>query len=130
MEREMDEAKIPVFDLSGEDLDDRKRGNIESWKVLCSKVRKACETHGCFLLMYNNIPTSLREDMVAAMKTLFDLPEETKTKYQNPKPFRSYQGKCPIVPLHESFGIDDATKLEAAREFTHLMWPQGNPAFW
>ncbi|XWS70831.1 hypothetical protein CRYUN_Cryun03dG0082500 [Craigia yunnanensis] len=124
----MDGAKIPVLDFSGEDLDDRERGS-ESWNMLCSKVREASETHGCFLLMYDKIPTSLREDMLVAMKALFDLPEETKSRYQNPKPYRSYQGKCPIIPLHESFGIDDATRLEAAQEFTQLMWPQGNPAF-
>lgn len=120
----MDGAKIPVVDLSVE------RGSHESWKQLCSKVRKACEIHGCFLLKYDKIPSSLREDMVVAMKALFDLPEETKNKYQNPKPYRSYQGKCPVVPLHESFGIDDATRLEGAQQFTHLMWPHGNPAFW
>ncbi|EOY31391.1 Oxoglutarate/iron-dependent dioxygenase - like 10 [Theobroma cacao] len=123
----MDGAKIPVLDFSGEHLD-RERGG-ECWELLCGKVREACETHGCFLLMYDKIPTSLREDMLVAMKALFDLPEETKSKYQNPKPYRSYQGKCPVVPLHESFGIDDATRLEAAQEFTQLMWPQGNPAF-
>ncbi|XWS27174.1 hypothetical protein CRYUN_Cryun26dG0092400 [Craigia yunnanensis] len=124
----MDESKIPVLGFSGEDLDDRERGS-ERWKLLCSKVREACESHGCFLLKYDKIPTSLREDMLVAMKALFDLPEETKSKYQNPKPYRSYQGKCPMVPLHESFGIDDATRLEGAQEFTQLMWPQGNPTF-
>ncbi|XP_022754182.1 probable 2-oxoglutarate-dependent dioxygenase AOP1 [Durio zibethinus] len=124
----MDGAKIPVLVFSGEDLDDRKRGS-ESRKLLCNKVREACETHGCFLLTYDKIPTSLREDMLVAMKALFDLPEETKSKYQNPKPYRSYQGKCPVVPLQESFGIDDTPRLEAAKKFTHLMWPQGNPAF-
>ena len=105
----MDRAKIPVLDFSGEDLDDRERGS-ERWKLLCSEVREACESHGCFLLMYDKISTSLREDMLVAMKALFDLPEETKSKYQNPKPYRSYQGKCPMVPLHESFGIDDADR--------------------
>ena len=125
----MDGAKIPVLDFSGEDFVDRERWS-ESWKLLCSKIREACKTHGCFLLMYDKIPTSLREDMLVAMKALFDLPEETKSKYQNPKPYRSYHDKCPLVPLHESFGIDDAIRLEASQEFTQLMWPQGNQAFW
>ncbi|KAL4297110.1 hypothetical protein GQ457_12G024660 [Hibiscus cannabinus] len=125
----MDGAKIPVLDFSWQEDDGTERGN-ESWKLLCSKVREACQIHGCFLLTYDRIPASLRQHMLAAMKALFDLPEETKTKHQNPKPYLSYQGKCPVVPLHESFGIDDvATRLEAAREFTHHMWPQGNPPF-
>ncbi|MBA0574445.1 hypothetical protein Golob_001649 [Gossypium lobatum] len=125
-------ATIPVIEFSGEDIKNGRSSSSpdQRWKALCSKVREACESHGCFLLMrYDKIPTSLCEDMLVGIKSLFDLPEETKTKYQNPKPYRSYQGKCPVVPLHESFGIDDATRLEAARDFTHLMWPQGNPAF-
>ncbi|KAB1669360.1 hypothetical protein ES319_1Z052900v1 [Gossypium barbadense] len=125
-------ATIPVIEFSGEDIKNGRSSSSpdQRWKALCRKVREACESHGCFLLMrYDKIPTSLCEDMLVGIKSLFDLPEETKTKYQNPKPYRSYQGKCPMVPLHESFGIDDATRLEAARDFTHLMWPQGNPAF-
>ncbi|OMO52392.1 Oxoglutarate/iron-dependent dioxygenase [Corchorus capsularis] len=124
----MDEAKIPVVEFPGELSLEREKGS-ENWKELCNKVREACESHGCFMVMYEKIPTSLREDMLVAMKALFDLPEDTKNKYQNPKPYCSYQGKCPVVPLHESFGIDDAHMLEAAQEFTQLMWPQGNPAF-
>ena len=116
----MDRAKIPVLDFSGEDLDDRERES-ESWKLLCSKVREACESHGCFLLMYDKIPTSLHKDMLMAMKVLFDLLEETKSKYHNPKPYHSYRGKCLMVPLHESFGIDDITRLEGAQEFTQLI---------
>ncbi|GMJ15629.1 hypothetical protein like AT1G52820 [Hibiscus trionum] len=126
-------TKIPVIEFSGEDVENGRSSSPERgrerWKALCSKVREACESHGCFLLTYDNIPTSLREDMLVGIKALFDLPEETKTKYQHPKPYRSYQGKCPVVPLHESFGIDDATNFEAAQHFTHLMWPQGNPIF-
>ncbi|KAK4769444.1 hypothetical protein SAY86_027594 [Trapa natans] len=67
--------------------------------------------------------------MLVAMRSLFDLPDETKSRYQNPKPYRSYNGKCSVVPLHESFGIDDPHRLSTARDFTHLMWPHGNPSF-
>uniref|UniRef100_A0A2P2IIT3 2-oxoglutarate-dependent dioxygenase DAO n=1 Tax=Rhizophora mucronata TaxID=61149 RepID=A0A2P2IIT3_RHIMU len=67
--------------------------------------------------------------MLEGMKALFDLPEDTKNKYVSPKPYRSYSGKCSIVPLHESFGIDDPHCLDAAQAFTNLLWPQGNPGF-
>ena len=80
-------------------------------------------SHGYFFLIYDKIPTSLHKDMLMAMKVLFDLLEETKSKYQNPKPYRSYQGKCLMVSLHESFGIDDTIRLEGAQEFTQLIWP-------
>ncbi|KAM1167496.1 hypothetical protein ACFX14_029369 [Malus domestica] len=68
--------------------------------------------------------------MVTAMKALFDLPEETKQKHKIFKPYQSYEGRSPVIPLNESFGIDDACRLDAAQAFTNLMWPQGNPAFW
>jgi hypothetical protein len=68
--------------------------------------------------------------MFGAMKALFDLPEETKNRHVNPKPYRSYLGKCPVIPFHESFGVDDAPTLDASQAFTTLMWPEGNPSFW
>ncbi|GAV74834.1 2OG-FeII_Oxy domain-containing protein/DIOX_N domain-containing protein [Cephalotus follicularis] len=121
------ETLVPLLDLSGEGPGVEQGG--ERWKVLCNKVREACENYGCFMLSCDKIPKTLRDDMFVAMKDLFDLPEQTKRKHQDPKPYRSYLGKCPIVPLHESFGIDDATRLDVAQEFTNLMWPEGNPNF-
>ncbi|KAF2304536.1 hypothetical protein GH714_033096 [Hevea brasiliensis] len=53
--------------------------------------------------------------MFMGIKALFDLPQETKTKYVNPKPYRSYSGKSPVVPFYESFGLDNAQKLEALK---------------
>ncbi|KAJ6862356.1 hypothetical protein NC652_039255 [Populus alba x Populus x berolinensis] len=93
----------------------------EKWKELCNQVREACETHGIFFLVYDKIPTSLREEMFVALKTLFDLPEETKNKHVNPKPYRSYLGNCPVIPFHESFGVDDAPTLDASQAFTTLI---------
>ncbi|KAJ1415864.1 Isopenicillin N synthase-like [Sesbania bispinosa] len=69
------------------------------------------------------------EELFKALKALFDLPEETKQRHVCPKPYRSYLGKCPVIPLSESFGIDDAPLPAMAQAFTHNMWPQGNPVF-
>ncbi|KAJ4707964.1 2-oxoglutarate-dependent dioxygenase [Melia azedarach] len=114
------EAQMLHFDFSGDD---------ERWKEMSAKIRDALETHGCFLVFYDKIPVRLREDMFMAMNTLFDLPEETKNKYVSPRPYRSYLGNSPIVPLHESFGIDNEPEIDAAQAFTNLMWPDGNPCF-
>ncbi|KAM0968770.1 hypothetical protein ACFX13_017379 [Malus domestica] len=124
---EMDDQVLPILDFS-EGLV-FKQGS-EEWKAMSNKVREACEDYGCFLLLVRDeIPMKLREEMVTAMKALFDLPEETKQKHTSPKPYQSYEGKSPVIPLNESFGIDDACRLDAAQAFTNLMWPQGNPAF-
>lgn len=121
-------AQIPLLDFSMEPLG--LEVGSESWRELCTKVREACETHGCFLLTYEKIPENLREDMFMGIKSLFDLPQETKTKYVNPKPYRSYAGKNQLVPFYESLGLDEPQKLAAVEAFTHLMWPEGNTSFW
>ncbi|KAJ0090505.1 hypothetical protein Patl1_12817 [Pistacia atlantica] len=116
---------IPSINLSGEALD----LDGERYKVLCTKVREALENHGCFIAFYDKISKGLREDMFMGMMSLFDLPEETKKKYVDPRPYRSYLGKSKIIPLHESFGLDNEAGDKMAQEFTHLMWPEGNPSF-
>ncbi|KAJ1420194.1 Non-heme dioxygenase N-terminal domain [Sesbania bispinosa] len=102
----------------------------KEWKVMSKKVREACENHGCFLLLCDEISKGELEELFKALKALFDLPEETKQRHVCPKPYRSYLGKCPVIPLSESFGIDDAPLPAMAQAFTHNMWPQGNPVFW
>ncbi|XP_004291426.1 PREDICTED: gibberellin 20 oxidase 1-B-like isoform 1 [Fragaria vesca subsp. vesca] len=121
---------VPVLEFSKECLVP-KQERSEEWGAMSTKVREACESHGCFLLLVQEevMPMRLREDMVMAMKALFDLPEETKQKHTSPRAYQSYQGKCPIIPLNESFGIDNACQPDAAESFTNLMWLQGNSSF-
>ncbi|XP_027333707.1 probable 2-oxoglutarate-dependent dioxygenase AOP1 [Abrus precatorius] len=118
---------VPCLDFSMDVLG-LEEGS-EDWKKMSKKVREACESHGCFLLVHDKIPQSLRDNMFIAIKDLFDLPEETKRKHTSPKPYRSYNCDSPIIPLSQSFGIDDAPLLDNAQAFTNLMWPQGNPSF-
>ncbi|KAK2661089.1 hypothetical protein Ddye_007622 [Dipteronia dyeriana] len=133
-------TQIPYIYFSGEVLDhfdhDREVGGGgsgvggEKWKVLCSQVREALENHGCFILFYDKISMTLREEMFNTMNDLFDLPEETKNKYVNPRPYRSYSGaKNPLLPLQESFGVDNEPGHDMAQAFTDLMWSEGNPTF-
>ncbi|CAJ1973757.1 unnamed protein product [Sphenostylis stenocarpa] len=129
MESESEIMTIPCFDFckGGMALEE----GSEEWKDMSKKVREACESHGCFLLMCDETPNGVhvREEMFNHMKALFDLPEETKQQHVSPKPYRSYNGKNSVIPLCESFGIDDIPLLNTAEAFTNLMWPQGNPSF-
>ncbi|KAG4954017.1 putative 2-oxoglutarate-dependent dioxygenase AOP1.2 [Glycine soja] len=119
---------IPCLEFSGDELE-FKEGS-EGWKEMCKRVKEACENHGCFLLIYDRVLNKgLRDDMFLCIKELFDLPEETKRKHTSLKPYRSYSCDCPVVPLCQSFGIDDAPLPKTAHAFTSLMWPQGNPTF-
>ncbi|CAJ1973758.1 unnamed protein product [Sphenostylis stenocarpa] len=102
----------------------------EEWKEMSKKVREACESHGCFLLMCDAIiPKSVCEEMFNNLKALFDLSEETKQQHMSPKPYRSYNGKNSVIPFCESFGFDDVPLSATAEAFTNLMWPQGNTPF-
>lgn len=119
------EGKIPCLDFSGEAMDEES----EAWKALSSKVREACETHGCFLVEYSKISVQLSEAMFMGMKRLFDLPEDTKKKHNSTLRFNGYFCS-PFSSIHESFGINGAHQLQLARAFTNLMWPpHGNPSF-
>lgn len=119
-------AKIPILDFSVKAVSDN-----ETRRELCKQVREACESHGCFLLTYDyeTVSSKLCQDLFIAIKTLFDLPQETKTKHVHPKPYRSYSGKNPMIPFYESFGLDDAHNLDQVQAFTNLMWPHGYPNF-
>ncbi|KAK7384757.1 hypothetical protein VNO78_30458 [Psophocarpus tetragonolobus] len=128
MGSESENLMIPCLDFSKDKL--RIREGSEEWKIMSKKVREACESHGCFFLIYDDdVKKGIHDDMFLCMKELFDLPLETKRKYKSPKAYRSYNGDSSIIPLCQSFGIDDASLSEIAQAFTNLMWPRGNPIF-
>ena len=126
----MAKAEIPILDFSKEAASGSVGSDEKKRRELSNKVREACESHGCFLLMYDDHCKIPRQEFFLGLKALFDLPEETKTKYVSPKPYRSYSGKSPIVPFYQSFGLDEAQKLDQVQAFTNLMWPRGNSSFW
>ncbi|KAK3027014.1 hypothetical protein RJ639_041169 [Escallonia herrerae] len=76
----MGEAQIPHLDFCVGALGLEQKGT-EEWNDLSKRVREACETHGCFLVVYDKIPRHQREEMIVKLEALFDLPEETKKKY-------------------------------------------------
>ncbi|RDY00506.1 putative 2-oxoglutarate-dependent dioxygenase AOP1.2, partial [Mucuna pruriens] len=120
-DNESESMMIPCLDFckGGVTLEEGSK----EWKEMSKKVREACESHGCFLLVCDAlIPKGVRKEMFNnGMKALFDLPEETKQQHISPKPYRSYKGKSPISPLYESFGIDDVPLSATAEAFTDLI---------
>ncbi|KAL7166220.1 hypothetical protein ACSBR2_036995 [Camellia fascicularis] len=123
----MAEVGIPYLNFSDGALD--LENESEAWRVLSDKVREACESHGCFLVKYSDIPMKLLENMFMGLESLFDLPQEIKDKYADPNQCDKYLSSS-FNPVHESFRIDCAPQLEEARAFTNIMWPHENPSFW
>lgn len=119
------EPKLPVLNFSKETL---KLGS-ESWDLARKDVQRAFEEYGCFVVLYDKISPEFRSTMFGALEELFDLPTETKMKNKYEKPLNGYVGQNPVIPLHESLGIDNATTKEGTQFFTNLMWPQGNDRF-
>ncbi|KAK3006296.1 hypothetical protein RJ639_015598 [Escallonia herrerae] len=113
-------SQLPCLDFSQEALNQIQEGS-DGWKCLSHNVREACESHGCFLVVYDQIPAKLREEMFMGMKPLFHLPEETKKKYTSSIHFNGYLPKSHRAPLLAGFGIDDPSKLDMAEDFTNLI---------
>ncbi|RVW28963.1 putative 2-oxoglutarate-dependent dioxygenase AOP1.2 [Vitis vinifera] len=118
-------AKIPVVDFSKENLNP----GSSSWSATCKDVLLALEEFGCFIAVYDKVPSELQNKLFSALEELFNLPTETKMQNAHNKPYHGYVGQHSQLPLHESIGIDNATTLEGIQSFANLMWPAGNDHF-
>ncbi|PPR97245.1 hypothetical protein GOBAR_AA23426 [Gossypium barbadense] len=121
-------AKIefPVIEFRPSDL---KRGT-DGWHRLCKRVREACETFGCFEVVYEKISAKVREETFELMKELIAVPVERKQKNISPLPYHGWVGPCNQVSLlYEGFGLEDASNYDSVKSFTQLMWPDGHPRF-
>ncbi|KAK8262326.1 hypothetical protein V6Z11_D13G248400 [Gossypium hirsutum] len=123
------DAKIefPVIEFRSSDLERGTNG----WHRLCNKVREACETFGCFEVVYDTISTEVREEMFRLMKELAEVPVERKQKNVLPPPSHGWVGpSSEVSPLYEGFGLGDASNYDSVNNFAQLMWPEGHPRFW
>ncbi|GAB4850328.1 hypothetical protein Ancab_029629 [Ancistrocladus abbreviatus] len=100
-----------------------------SWASTCYQVTRALEEYGCFVAVYDKVPSKLDKAVFDALDDLFSLPTEVKAKNISSKPYHGYLSPNPVLPLIEGLGIEDATLLERTRSFTHLMWPTRNEQF-
>ncbi|CAK8569245.1 unnamed protein product [Lathyrus sativus] len=122
------EIEIPILDFNSSDGVKLEEG--DGWKEMSKKVREAFESHGCFLIRCDDISNDLHDKFFLGMKSLFDLPEETKKKFTSSRAYRGYTTKNNVIPYSESFGIDNDVNPDTAhQDFIDLMWPQGNSSF-
>ncbi|TYJ02554.1 hypothetical protein E1A91_A13G237500v1 [Gossypium mustelinum] len=120
------EIVFPVIEFHSSDLE---RGT-EGWNRLCKRVREACETFGCFEVVYEKISKNVREDVFGLLKELFDVPVERKQKNTSPIPFHGWVGPCKEISLlYEGFGLGDASNYDSIKSFAQVIWPDGHPHF-
>lgn len=123
------ESGVPILDfrkINGISLEEES----EEWKEMGKKVKETFESHGMFLLRCDEISKELQTEMFTSIKYLFDLPEETKSKFTGKRVYRGYSSNDVALPNSQTFGIDDTFYPNETRSFTNLMWPEGNPNFW
>ncbi|KAK3144485.1 hypothetical protein QOZ80_4AG0313680 [Eleusine coracana subsp. coracana] len=91
-------AKIPVIDL-------RLAGSSPAEST---RLRDACERLGCFRVSGHGVPARLQAEMKAAVRALFDLPDEAKRRNADIIAGSGYVAPSPANPLYEAFGLLDA----------------------
>uniref|UniRef100_A0A1D1Y3H9 2-oxoglutarate-dependent dioxygenase DAO n=1 Tax=Anthurium amnicola TaxID=1678845 RepID=A0A1D1Y3H9_9ARAE len=116
--------RVPIVDFSGENL----TPGSHAWAATRAQLWAALDSYGCFEAVYGGLTPELRDATFAASEQLFALPLEAKLRNASDKPYHGYVGQISDLP-YESLAVDDALSPAAPRDFTHLMWPQGNPRF-
>lgn len=107
--------QVPILDFSKEPKA-LERGT-EGWHHLSKMVREACETHGCFEVVYDKISVHQRAEMFSAVDCFFELPLDMKRKNFSTNPFVGYAIDIPEIPLYESFGIEDASTVDSVKHW-------------
>lgn len=120
-------GQLPVVKFCSENL----KSGTRNWVLTREKVREALEEYGCFVALYDNVSVELSSNMFDSLKELFDVPLDRKLQNVSEKPYHGYFGQNPLMPIHESMGIEDPTLLTKTQSFSNLMWPsKGNKLFW
>ncbi|XP_071718320.1 probable 2-oxoglutarate-dependent dioxygenase AOP1 [Rutidosis leptorrhynchoides] len=118
------QPNIPVINMV-----DMKQTTSFKTSFACNEVRHALEEYGCFLVVCDEITEEVNTKVYDALKTLFDLPIDTKVRNTSPKAYHGYVGQLPFLPLLESLGIENATSVHGVNSFANVMWPSGNDDF-
>lgn len=120
------QPKLPFIEFSEENIKAGTRG----WLETRGQVVRALEEYGCFVATYDHkYSLDLHNAIFEATKQLFDLPLQTKLLNTSNTPTHGYVGQVPAIPLYEGLGVENATTLQGAQNFTNLMWPSGNQFF-
>lgn len=100
---------VPVIDM----------GDAES---LAEKLVTACEEFGCFRVTNHGIPSSLMSDMKAVVRTLLDLPLESKMRnFDSNEPSKGYTPPNMASAFFDSLSLYDMASPAAVQRFCDQM---------
>lgn len=122
------EHQLPKVDFSASDLSP----GSASWDLVRGDVVAALEEYGCFEAVCDQLFCwELHSSLFRAVTELFELPEETKRGFADAKrPYDGYVANLQFAPGYQAMGIGGVLDSPAIRDFTDLMWPDGNAKFW
>ena len=72
------------------------------------KLLEACQGTGCFRVVNHGVRPELQAEMKAAVRSLFDLPDDVKRRNSDVINGSGYVGPTRENPLYEAFGLYDA----------------------
>ncbi|GLT39385.1 hypothetical protein SLA2020_135780 [Shorea laevis] len=99
-----EEETIPIIDLS-------------NFPKEYEKMREACEAVGCFRVVNHGIPLDLLGDMKRVVRSLLDLPMETKRRNTDVIAGSGYMAPSQVNPLYEALGLYDMASSQAVETF-------------
>ncbi|VAI57877.1 2-oxoglutarate-dependent dioxygenase DAO-like [Triticum dicoccoides] len=73
-----------------------------------ARLRDAAQRLGCFRVAGHGVPRALQDDMKAAVRALFDLPDDAKRCNADVISGSGYVAPTATNPLYEAFGLYDA----------------------
>lgn len=73
-----------------------------------ARLRDAAQRLGCFRAAGHGVPRALQDDMKAAVRALFDLPDDAKRRNTDVISGSGYVAPSATNPLYEAFGLYDA----------------------
>ncbi|KAJ9537586.1 hypothetical protein OSB04_030319 [Centaurea solstitialis] len=121
--------QLPVIDFSmlNYNQNPEATNHLLHWDSIKTQVLESLQKYGCFQASIDGVPPELNEAVYGAIKQLYELPLEVKSKNVSTTMFNGYIGNSTPLPLYESMGIDEPYVHQQVENFTNLMWPQGNP---
>ncbi|PKI67315.1 hypothetical protein CRG98_012264 [Punica granatum] len=78
-----------------------------------TKLREACQEWGCFRVVNHSVPVTLMSEMKRVVRSLLDLPIETKHRNKEVSSGSGYIAPGKLGSIYESLCISDLTSPEA-----------------
>ncbi|PKU74831.1 probable 2-oxoglutarate-dependent dioxygenase AOP1 [Dendrobium catenatum] len=118
--------ELPIVDLSGLDI---ARFNEKVWVKARSKIVEALEIYGGFEVVYNEVSSELRNDLLGLIvPTIFTMSVVNKLSDAQKLPYHGIYFKKQGFP-YLALQLADPNSLVALQEYANIIWPEGNDFF-